>query len=193
MKHFIENYSPQDSEHEGLYALTEDKSLIQLAIGSGNPEVVWMVLENKLSNDRQTREAWSWVSSLEGKRTVTASGSPQTATSRYEEIMSLLMSYGHVTPPPTPSVEVHRDPRQVTTSLPPPFQPEQTRTPKYQPPARGYGRGKHSSVKIPRQQPTPPSQSPVDSSPDSFVSYNGRGRGRGGWRARGRGRGRGGP
>jgi len=37
-------------------------SLLRLALHSGEPEVVWLVLEAKLVDDVAIREVWRWIS-----------------------------------------------------------------------------------------------------------------------------------
>ncbi|EIN07258.1 DnaJ-domain-containing protein [Punctularia strigosozonata HHB-11173 SS5] len=119
MRYFLDNYDPADSDSQSLYAPAEGVSAIRLALESGNPDVIALALESKLSPQHQTRDAWSWAVSLEGKQSLLGSGSSN-AEARYEQILDLLMSYCHFTPPLTPDSAAWGQSEQRTSPPPRP-------------------------------------------------------------------------
>ncbi|KAG9318842.1 hypothetical protein JVU11DRAFT_946 [Chiua virens] len=102
LKHFFESYDPKEEDHNAIYHLLPPRSLLSIALGSAEPEVMWMILDRGLTTGQDIGNAWTEVTSLEGEHALlTKMGNDRT---KYSEIQNLLMSYGGFTPPPTPKV-----------------------------------------------------------------------------------------
>ncbi|KIJ41214.1 hypothetical protein M422DRAFT_209334 [Sphaerobolus stellatus SS14] len=175
IRYFLETYPPKEEDSGSVLRHPEDaenvKPLLRLALQSGEPEVVWFVLDSELANKAAIREAWSWltVQEREARAEFGRIGKPSATfdEAKWAETHDLLMSWGQSTPPMTPK------------------QSKQT--------AAGYANRVSSTSKIPNQMPTPP-ESPVSSRKAHGGAFrnvpqceqsSGRGRGR----SRGRGRG----
>lgn len=102
LKHFFESYDPNEEDHNAVYDLSPPKSLLSIALDSAEPEVVWMILDRGLATAQDIGNAWTEVTSLEGKQTLLKKMGNESM--KYTEIQNLLMSYGSFTPPPTPKV-----------------------------------------------------------------------------------------
>ncbi|KAF8843561.1 hypothetical protein BDN67DRAFT_135529 [Paxillus ammoniavirescens] len=100
LKHFFESYDPKEEDYSAIYSLSPSTSLLSVALESAEPEVVWMILENGLANTQDIGNAWTDVTSLEGKQALLRKMGDNGV--KYTEIQNLLMSYGGFTPPPTP-------------------------------------------------------------------------------------------
>jgi hypothetical protein len=90
VKHIFEEFPPDDSP--AVYQSPENTSSLLLALESGEPELVWMVLDKGLASSEEINKAWSKATSHK------LSGSE-----KQSDIIQLLMRYGGFTPPPTPS------------------------------------------------------------------------------------------
>jgi hypothetical protein len=178
VNYYIKNHSPTDESYDDIYKY-EPESLLRLAIRSGEPEVVWMILENKMALYSDINDAWSWFSSTKGQ-SVVKEAKPDNFHQCLEEIRNLLLAYGGFTPPTTPRSLSQKLGGKLQ------FKEEETNATKNR---VKYKRGSGMSVRNP---PPPAPPSPLSDSPQQFRASGeerrgGRGRGHG----RGRGRGRG--
>ncbi|KAL5489755.1 hypothetical protein ACEPAI_4587 [Sanghuangporus weigelae] len=183
VQYFFRSLSPTDADHQAIYTAPPSTDLLQLAMESFEPELVWMVLENKLASKQQISEAWT---SLCSKNAQSTSGRSEMKDCllREEEIGNLLMSYGGLTPPSTSKKNPSEVPKDVKkTANPHPKKPVI-----------------NSKVPTAIQQTPTPISSPVpsihsQSSPTSrngtAGNFNGRGQGQPRGRGRDGGRGRG--
>ena len=174
-KYFIDTYPPKDESYEDLYAY-EAETVLRLSIRSGEPEIVWMILEFGLASKADISDAWTWFSSTKSQDAV-RQAKPDSAQEIIEEISNLLMAFGGFTPPPTPKT----NPQYIETK------PKLNVETKVK--ANNKKRVPSPAVQIltPRATPSPSSESPQN----SRFSGEGRGRGRGRGRGKSRGRGRG--
>ena len=109
-KTFFENYPPKEDEHSTIYSLPPSTSILTLALKSGDPETVWLVLENGLASSQDIDIAWMSVSSASWKAEMRNSRGKTVDDWKLDEIRQLIMTFGGFTPPPTPKVEAQ--PRQ---------------------------------------------------------------------------------
>lgn len=162
-KPFFENYPPKEDEHSTIYSLPPPTSILTLALGSGDPETVWLVLENGLASSQDIDIAWTSVSSAgcgAEARKITSSSGKKVDDWKLDEIRQLMMTFGGFTPPPTPKVEAQ------------PKQREDSR------PTKGHKSTKSQASLVPRALASGSSNSQPKAS-------KGRGRGRGCGRGRG--------
>ncbi|KAI0093677.1 hypothetical protein BDY19DRAFT_989230 [Irpex rosettiformis] len=188
LKYIMENHLPEDAE--SLYERPLSGSNLQLAIDSRTPEVVWMVLENKLCNEEEIADAWTHLTSSAGRQ----SSRLRRVEDKQKEIIDMLASYGKFNADSSPQDETDEHApsspsSQSTTSSSGAETPEQVPSQAKVRPKRGRGRGKAY------RQPQMPSSSPVaEPSPSGSLPSNSRGPrsrgggcGRGGFRGRDRG------
>ncbi|TFK30138.1 DnaJ-domain-containing protein [Coprinopsis marcescibilis] len=93
-QYIFDEYPPDDAP--ATFDSPASKSSLMLAIQSGEPELVWMVLNNGLATSEQINEAWARA---------TSNGNPEISMDRESkeaDIIRLLMRYGGFTPPPAP-------------------------------------------------------------------------------------------
>ena len=110
IRYFLDTYPPQDSDSESVLYLmnmnTDNKSLLRLALKSGEPEVVWLVLESGLADSKAIQTTWSWICANENQaKTVFGSVGKRGKVfdkEKFKETKDLLLSRGGFTPPPTP-------------------------------------------------------------------------------------------
>lgn len=208
LKYILEAHSPEDNE--GIYDAPPSKSLLFIALESCQPEVVWMVLNNKLATKEDMANAWSFVlNDAQGIfRKTPGLAKPD---EKVEEITNLLITFGGFSkesvPAPVQDTTFHTNGQASSTS--PPLSPSgEPVSPQSGPPPKRSSRNRkpHASPSgskepyITISQPTTGSDEPLPSPTQNGPppSPHGRGRGRGWSRGRGRGRGfrgrgRGGP
>ncbi|KAK7054723.1 hypothetical protein VNI00_003186 [Paramarasmius palmivorus] len=106
IKYFLERHPPDDSDDtKAIYTSPSTGSTLMLAVESKVPEVVQTVLDKGLCSTQEANEAWIWMTSAEGRATLTKKGSKSSASDQsqaYDRIMALLMQSGGFTPPSTP-------------------------------------------------------------------------------------------
>ena len=193
LKYFFGSYDPQQEDHNAIYVLSPLKSLLSIALASVEPEAVWMILDRGLATTQDIGNAWTEVTSIEGKQALLERIENDGA--KYTEIQNLLMCYGGFTPPPTPKVP--------TKESSPPANKVQPRSG-----SPGPQEGSHHRRRGTRSKTTTYHTTQAQGSTPSETMQNGaadpswrppengergktRGRGRGRGRGHGRGRGRG--
>ncbi|THU87231.1 hypothetical protein K435DRAFT_681960 [Dendrothele bispora CBS 962.96] len=173
LNYFFENHPLKEEESAAIYACPESGSLLMLSLQSHEPEVVWMILDKKLASSVEIREAWSWITSENGKKAMKtysnrASGK---VAEKLNDIVQLLISFGGFTPPPTQSDDQARQ--------------------KPSKPLSGAEKDNEAASSTQSQINSP--DGPPISPPQGRRAHRGKGRSRGQGRGRGRGRGRGNP
>ncbi|KAI6118842.1 DnaJ-domain-containing protein [Pisolithus croceorrhizus] len=195
MKHFLDAYSPHDEDHNAIYSLTPPNNLLSMALESVEPQVVWMILDRGLASPLEISDAWTRVTSTEGRQALLAKMSNDTG--KYAEIQNILMSFGGFTPPPTPLVACQGSERSI--SPPSDTTSHTNKNSIRRGSSRGRGRGAHDRPNgrtvDPQEQSAhhrpsfpPPHGNAV---PSEWPQHSGRGKQRGRGRGRGRGRSRG--
>jgi hypothetical protein len=101
VKHFMDAYPPREDEHSGVYSAPPNISLLTMALGTANPELVWIVLDARLTPGDEIRQAWAWVHSAPGKKALTGTSAKKGKT-KWDEVVDMLKVYGKLTPPPSP-------------------------------------------------------------------------------------------
>ncbi|KIM62150.1 hypothetical protein SCLCIDRAFT_1215501 [Scleroderma citrinum Foug A] len=192
LKHFFDAYNPKYEDHNSIYSLSPPDSLLSLALESGEPEVVWMILDSGLADTQDISNAWTRITSTEGRKALLV-GIGQNA-GKFAEIQNLLMRFGGFTPPPTPPVTNQVRERSDSSST-----KDDSSASEALPQGGSYrGRGCGGHVHSTRggfnrqgqyDQPYPPTHGRATS--DQSQSHDGRGKQRGRGRGRGRARGRG--
>ncbi|KAH6918348.1 hypothetical protein BKA70DRAFT_13601 [Coprinopsis sp. MPI-PUGE-AT-0042] len=163
VKYIFEEYPPEDAP--AVYSSPPNNSSLLLALESGEPELVWMILDKSLATSEEINKVWSKATS---QKSSSLSGSE-----KHSDILQLLMRYGGFTPPPTPS---NKD--GVSTQLETAGEIQKTAT----------SAGKSEpSASTSKDGPTPGPPEAKKQSKNNRGGYRGRSRGKG------RGRGRGGP
>lgn len=177
VKHIVEAYPPGDSR--GIYETPKGVTLLSLAIESKEPELVWVVLENKLASPQDISKAWQKATSV--------SSQPKAESTKRSDIIELLKTYGGLTPPATP----HK-----TKDSSKPFNDTKHEHDGVQ--ARGQAANSNSQPASKRNANTdlPPGPTPSVAQPQAPKANQQQqkpqgSRGRGNGRGRGRGRGRG--
>lgn len=151
IRYFLDTYPPQDDDSEPVLYLSDKnvdhRSLLRLALRSGEPEVVWLVLESGLADSKAVQATWTWICSNEDEAKIIFGSVGKRGKAfdkeKFEETKDLLVSRGGFTPPPTPrgqSADVppsgrtkkasHRKEKMMT-----PAEHNQTFTPPESPPA----------------------------------------------------------
>lgn len=87
---FLETYPPEDSDSKLIYDYSECSNLISLALESHEPEIVWIILNNKLATLQEIRQALVSVTSEKGA-VLSASAEDR---EKAEDIIKLLKRYG---------------------------------------------------------------------------------------------------
>ena len=171
VKHLVETYPLSHSD--ALYENPQGSTLLSLALESGEPELVWFVLENKLASPEDINKTWTKVTS--GKNSYSKQSSE-----KHSDIIQLLKKYGGFTPPATPlSSSSTSKPLQVPN-------PKSEREKEYRKPV-------HESVgssQAPSSSQTAENPQVANNHHQQQSSFRGRvkrGRGRGQGRGRGRG------
>ncbi|KAL4067911.1 DnaJ domain-containing protein [Scleroderma yunnanense] len=195
LKHFFEAYDPKYEDHSAIYSLPPPNSLLSIALESGEPEVVWTILDKGFATTQDISNAWTRITSMKDREALLV-GTGKNA-GKFSEIQNLLMSFGGFTPPPTPPVTGQdRERSNSPTTKEDPSTSDAS-------PQRGSFRGRgrrghgHSSSGVfnpqgQNDQPyAPPHGRATPSDQSQYHSGRGKQRGRGQGRGRGRGRGRG--
>jgi hypothetical protein len=107
VNYFLEEHPTKDSDTNAIYQSPVDKSNLVMAIHSGEPQLVYLVLENSLADPQDITDSWAWVTSAEGNATVIESvqkASPD-EPEKAGDIVKLLMRAGNFTPPATPVMQ----------------------------------------------------------------------------------------
>ena len=107
VKYFIENHLPQDEDlRRSVYSMPSSSSTntLRLALETCIPELLWLILENKLYNERECKAAWDWVYSNEclskvlsrhlASLSMDTDSKKQSGDDILEEMKNLLCSYG---------------------------------------------------------------------------------------------------
>ncbi|KAI0340080.1 hypothetical protein BDW22DRAFT_1421855 [Trametopsis cervina] len=189
VKYILQAHPPEDSE--ALYECLPSKSVIELALNSGEPEAVWLVLENKLASQDIMETAWKGITSEEGQQAFLAASLLPNAKDRLAEITNLLASFGKFTPTPGNSVGGRSSDSSPNPEDQTPLQSQGRRRVQKYPRGRTQkpADGRTASGQLP--QGSSPPLPVVDEKP--VFSVRGSGRARGGSRGRGRGSYRGPP
>lgn len=187
INHFFQSYDPkQDDDHSAIYSLSPPMSLLSLALESGQPEVVWLILEKGLASTQDIGNAWTQVTSGQTNQPLFKK-LPRDSV-KFSEIQNLLMTFGGFTPPPTPKVSISQDTRHISpsplSSSPPVGSVKNRQQTRAKKPGVNQVRSNAQSAKLPHNSAPPAPSEPHLRGP-------GVGRGQGRVRGRGRGRGRG--
>ena len=195
LKYFFESYDPKQEDHNAIYDLSPPKSLLSIALDSTEPEVVWMVLDRCLATTQDIGNAWTVVTSLEGKQTLLKKMGNDSM--KYTELQNLLMSYGGFTPPPTPKVPTQESSPLTNKAQPLNGSPSSRGShprgrghhrPKTNTPRTAHAQRSSDETPVPTQNgTTDPTWRPPENG-ERGKARRGRGRGRGHGRSRGRGR-----
>jgi Ankyrin repeats (many copies) len=109
IKYFFDSYPPSDGETKAIYTMSAPNSLLNLAIDSHEPEVVWMILDGKLAEQQELADVWECISSTSGKAAFLKGCGPNITTAAkedtYNEIRNLIMSFGAFSPPTSRKTE----------------------------------------------------------------------------------------
>lgn len=176
----FENYPPKEQEHKGIYDTHGGINLLSLTIESGEPELVWMILDNGLFTSQDMRSGWSLASQAVDAQ----KGTKDANKGKASDILKLLERYGDFSPPPTP---VATDPLDNGHDA---FQAQTKRAGG----RRGRGTGVHRQSNTFYHDTKKPDREKHDQSSQFNRGYTrGRGRGRRQWKSRGRARGQGHP
>ncbi|KAF9475856.1 DnaJ-domain-containing protein [Pholiota conissans] len=97
--YFFENYPPEISDHKDIYDCASCPNLISLALESHDPELVWLILDRKLATSDETRQAWEWASSEEGRQALEGENPSALTIEKAEDIVALLERYGNIQTP----------------------------------------------------------------------------------------------
>jgi hypothetical protein len=178
-KHIFENYPPSDVE--SMYDPPRNSSLLALTVQSKEPELVWLVLENKLASALDIDKAWQQMTSSDTK---SPSGTKFKESDKYSDIIALLKKFGTLTPPATPL---------NTSDASKPFHSQQkAEIEKEHKKQQSCDATSQASSAHESAAPPPPTSSQAKVTANNQESgFRGRGRGRGRGKGRGRGRGRG--
>lgn len=194
LKYFFESYDPKQEDHNAIYELSPPKSLLSIALDSAEPEIVWIILDRGLATTQDIGNAWTEVSSLEGKHRLLHKMGNDSRT-KFMEIQNLLMSYGGFTPPPTPKVPAQKNSPLTNKVHPLGGSPGSQQG--FHPKGRGTHRPRGSTHRTAQAQrptdemPLPTRNDPTCRPPEHGERGKARGRGRGRGRGHVRGRGRG--
>jgi len=185
LKYFFETYPTNDEDTDGIYTLPGSSSLLGLAVESCVPEAVWVILDNKLFQRKEIVDVWKNLSSPAGTATFIKGIERKNVKSAakkkevFDEVISLIASFGGFTRPPTLGVN---EPVNSSDSIPP-----------HEPPATSSSSSRPEQFNQRTPKRSANDQPPSETRPEaSQNARGGRGRGRGRGRERGRGRGRGG-
>ena len=200
LRFFLSSYTPADNET--VYDRPPTKSLLSIALESRHPEVVWVILSNKLASKEDMASAWTCITG-EGYKTQSQ------VNERVDEITDLLMTFGgfskiaEPTPPQLNKIQTNGHISSSPSSL---ASPQDETTPNRN--ARPSHRGQWYHNRKPRippgmkEPPVPANQqttvedcadepTPSQHSTEQPPLPHGRGRGHGQGRGRGRGPARG--
>ncbi|KAI0030386.1 hypothetical protein K488DRAFT_7394, partial [Vararia minispora EC-137] len=93
VKHFMDEYPPKEPEHAAIYRSPPSTSALKLAVSSGEPEVVFLTLDNGLATKTGAREAWNALPVPKSQRQ-THGKKPQ--PTREEDLRNLLMGFANI-------------------------------------------------------------------------------------------------
>lgn len=91
IKYILGAHGPEDAE--AIYNRPPFGSLLSTALESGQPEAVWMVLNNKLATREDMTNAWIFVT-RDSRKTFMDMPGLTYSDEKVEEIKSLLMTFG---------------------------------------------------------------------------------------------------
>ncbi|KAJ3560742.1 hypothetical protein NP233_g10633 [Leucocoprinus birnbaumii] len=174
VKHVFNNYPPKEEDHRAIYYTPSCSNLLSLAIKSGEPELVWMILDNGLFTPEDVSSGWSMVSQPANAK----KGKIEDKNGKTSDILKLLERLGDFSLPQTPAAKHSQEDRNDT------FQTQTKRS------GERRGRGRVG----PQQSSRPDHLKVVDDNKkqeQAFQANRGNGRGRGRGRGRGHSRGRG--
>lgn len=193
LQYFLNAHAPEDSEE--IYKQPPSKSTLSIALESHKPEVVWMILNNKLATKENMGDAWTFITRDDRKTSQKARGLAKPDESM-EEITNLLMTFGGFSKVPENASEHSPVPQANETAR---SSPSQTPPVSNEPSPNRNQRHKSDTPHVdepstPVDQQTAAENRPDESSSDPYQNGqpplpHGRGRGRGKGRGRGRGRG----
>ena len=192
LKYLFETYPTDDEDTKGIYSLPGPFSPLSLAIESHVPEVVWMVLHNKLFQRKEIVEVWKNLTSPAGTAAFINgiernANSPVKNKEILDEVIDLIMNFGGFTHPPTDSPDPF-SPRESLRSSPSGSRLGQDVLSLNQ--TQTQTRGGKQAGQLNQQKPKRNASGQSASEIRPQTSQNTRG-GRGRGRARGRGRGHG--
>lgn len=166
-----------------VYDLPKSKSLLSLALDTCEPELVWMILDKDLTSPEDINNAWSYITSDNGKAAAAkklGQNPPAKELEKLEDIKKLLMRFGDFTPPTTPEAIPRLKNNGRASSSPQAAQQKSKQKPKYK--KRHLSEQHHPTNRPPLQEAS--SKADPDAQPNSFYASRGRNRGRG-FRGRG--------
>lgn len=97
---FLEAYPPKDSDFKAIYTTPDETSLLSLAIGSRQPELVFIVLENKLATAKEMEASWAFLSSAQGQEALKGLNPTANIMEKADDIVKLVSRYGGFSPIP---------------------------------------------------------------------------------------------
>jgi len=101
VNHFLSEYPPHHSDSSAIYDSSECSDLLSLALESREPELVWIILDNKLVSRQELTKAWKWASTDSGIKTLRGRASAK-ELEKAADIQKLLNQYGGFSSPEIP-------------------------------------------------------------------------------------------
>lgn len=126
---FFNRYPPTEEDNQKIYE-SPSKSLLNLAVESGEPEIVWMVLDKGLASAEELNQTWAWVTSTaeaDGMQWKKDRKMPE-QEEKVVDIFKLLMRFGGFSPPSTPNLNQTRE-QPPHSTFPSSQQPSQKKQP----------------------------------------------------------------
>lgn len=153
VKYFLGAYPVTDDDYKSIYRTRSTSSLLLIAVKSYEPEIVYLILENKLASTNEINQVWAWLTSGTGQDIMKHKGGhPISAldAEKVADIVQLMMRFGGFSPPTTPVVKAQAAPQKVQQQSAQDRAPLSNlpQTPNTSPPAkkggrnRGRGKGK---------------------------------------------------
>lgn len=210
MDHFFDLYPSDDPDYAKIYERPPTKSLAQLALHSGDPEMMWIILQRKMASKAEIDTVWGFL----------CADAANLKNEAYSEMMDILQELAGCKPPkveehhpatneqhqhlPDSKSKNQRSPPRPTTSSSArssSFSSENSSVPQQHPirktqagrPSKPQrGRSSHPRTARPSSTYVKGTLPQTDNQPHPpNLDSRGRGRGRGSGRSRGRGRGHG--
>lgn len=152
VNYFLSEYPPHDSDSSAIYKSSGCPDLLSLALESREPELVWIILDNKLASRQELSKAWNWASTDSGIKTLQGQASAK-ELEKAADIQKLLNQYGGFSSPKIGNAKSYTSPKAANADRSKAASPEQPQSVKStandapyvrQKPtrARGQGRGK---------------------------------------------------
>lgn len=109
VKYVFQNYSPKEPEHKPIYDAPTCSNLIYLAVRSGEPELVCMVLENGLFNAQDIKSGLSHAN--KARDVDQEANDSKLRADKNRDILKLLMRSGEHSPTPLVNQSAGRESR----------------------------------------------------------------------------------